>query len=76
MTANHPIRSTLFSDRGRELLSALPSAESFSGRSEMAREVCEVFGFVDVLGELRVSSCLTALRELEDAGRIRPMAFL
>ena len=71
MTANHPIRSTLFSDRGRELLSALPSAESFSGRSEMAREVCEVFGFVDVLGELRVSSCLTALRELEDAGRIR-----
>ena len=71
MTANHQIRSTLFSAHGRELLSTLPAAERFSGRSEMSRAVCGLFGFVDARGVLREASCLAALRELEDAGAIR-----
>ncbi len=71
MTTNHAIRSMLFSEHGRALVSTLAPAESFSGRSQMAREVCTLFGFVDARGELRVASCLTALRELEGAGGIR-----
>ena len=71
MTANHPIRSVLFSDHGREVLSTLPPAGSFAGRQAMARAVCALFGFVGSGGEPRAASCLTALRELEEAGRIR-----
>ena len=71
MNANQQIRSTLFSAHGRSLLSTLPGAESLSGRWEMARAVCGLFGFVDARGSLREASCLAALRELEDAGGIR-----
>ena len=71
MTAHHQIRRTLYSGHGRALLSTLPAAESFSGRSEMARAVCGLFGFVDARGGLREASCLAALRELEEAGGIR-----
>ena len=38
---------------------------------EIARRVCEAFGFRDDLGALRRTSCLASLRALESAGLVR-----
>ena len=71
MAENIPIRRVLFSDRGRDILAALPPPESFPGRTALAREVCARFGFLDRRGHPRVSSCMAVLRDLEAAGRLR-----
>ncbi len=71
MTQELSIRQTLFSDRGRGVLAALPAAEHFAGRMAMARHVCQHFDFVDHSGGLRLSSCMAALQELETTGAIR-----
>ena len=39
-------------------------------RAEVGRRVCDAFGFVDLRGRPQVTSCLSALRRLERAGRI------
>ena len=38
--------------------------------AEIGRRVCDAFGFVDLHGRPQVTSCLSALRRLERAGRI------
>ena len=61
----------MFSAEGREQLATLPATSSFSGRTEMAKAVCQLFDFTDARGELRVSSCLSVLRDLETASYIQ-----
>jgi len=70
VTALAPIRQTLFSPEGQQILSGMPAPKTFPGRMAYARAVCARFAFVDARGRLRESSCIAALRELETAGRI------
>ncbi|MCY4289397.1 MAG: DUF4338 domain-containing protein, partial [Aestuariivita sp.] len=71
MTPLAPIRQTLFSPEGQQILAEMPAPTTFSGRMAFARAVCARFAFVDTRGALRESSCIAALRELETAGRIK-----
>ncbi|MCY4303164.1 MAG: hypothetical protein OXC68_15750, partial [Aestuariivita sp.] len=71
MTPHAPIRQTLFSPEGQQILAEMPAPTTFSGRMAFARAVCARFAFVDTRGALRESSCIAALRELETAGRIK-----
>ena len=43
-------------------------ADGVCSRTRLASELCERFGFRDARGELRVGSCLKALRDLEQEG--------
>ena len=43
-------------------------ADTTCSRTRLAGELCERFGFHDARGELRVGSCLKALRDLEGQG--------
>jgi hypothetical protein len=61
----------------KKALSAYASIEYIRGmlesndihlRSQLAKEVCEHFGFYDPRGKKQVSGCLKALRQLEKAG--------
>ena len=70
MTAILPVRQTLFSPEGQQILAEMPSPMTFSGRMAFARAVCERFDFVDARGHFRDSSCIAALRDLEAAKRI------
>ena len=45
-------------------------AEGASSRTRLAAELCQRFRFQDARGQLRVGSCLKALRELERAGEL------
>ena len=45
-------------------------SRAFSGRSELARALCEEYGFRDSKGRLQVTSCLAVLRDFERRGRI------
>ena len=71
MTTIVPIRQTLFSTAGQATLADMPSPNTFSGRMEFARAVCQKFHFVDSVGNWRISSCIAVLRDLEAAGRIQ-----
>lgn len=52
--------------RLKEVLASHPSY----GRTALARQVCEVFGFYNATGDLRTASCMQALRVLHGEGKI------
>ena len=60
MTPHAPIRQTLFSPEGQQILAEMPAPTTFSGRMAFARAVCARFEFVDTRGTLRESSCIAA----------------
>ena len=53
--------------RVKEVFASCPSY----GRTALARQVCEVFGFYAATGERRTSSCLQALRVLDEEGQVQ-----
>ncbi len=65
-----PVRQTLFSPAGQQILAGMPSPEAFSGRMAFARAVCGRFDFIDARGRFRDPSCIAALRDPGAAGRI------
>lgn len=52
----------------QEVLASYPSY----GRTALARQLCEAFGFYAATGALRTSNCLAALRVLNGEGKIKP----
>lgn len=63
------IPCALSSAEGMKRLSRI-LAQPDASRAEIGRRVCDAFGFVDLHGRPQVTSCLSALRRLERAGRI------
>ena len=64
-----PILSCFRADlaRVKEVLASHPS----DGRTALARQLCEAFGFYTATGALRTSSCLHALTVLDGEGKIQ-----
>ena len=71
MTESPFIPSILRSKAGRAFLADLPPSGSFSGRTAVARAVCDGLGLVNALGRPQVSSCMAALVTLEAEGIIQ-----
>ena len=70
METHAPIRRTLSGPEGLARVSAILAHAGSANRTEIARRVCEAFGFRDDLGGLRGASCLAALRALASAGLV------
>ncbi len=68
MGIQHQIKRRL--DGHLDELRALIAQRPEASRTALAEELCERFGFLDARCEPRRSSCLKALRELAQAGRI------
>ena len=68
MNIQNQIKRTLSQSSPIEYVSQLLANHQFVTRNELARRVCEQFGFYDPGGHLQRSGCLKALRELEAAG--------
>ncbi len=64
------ILRTLSAARNGERLKAILADDRWQHRTQIARGVCEEFGFVDARGVLQVATCAKALSKLEARGRI------
>lgn len=68
MNTQNQIKRTLSQASNIEYVAGLLTSNVFSNRSELARQVCEQFGFYNPMGKEQRSGCLKALRKLEAAG--------
>jgi hypothetical protein len=70
MITQHQIKRTLSKQDNIDQIRLLLDLSSDINRTMLAKKLCEQFGFFDNRGKKQVSSCLKALRDLEDEGRI------
>ena len=68
MNTQNQIKRTLSVPTNIDYIGKLLECNVFLHRSEVADLICEHFGFYDARGHAQQSSCLKALRELEDSG--------
>lgn len=68
MKAQNQIKRTLSESAHIEYISQLLQSKEISNRTELARRACQQFDFYDVNGNIQISGCVKALRELEAAG--------
>jgi len=71
MKTQNQIKRTLSESSSILYLQALLSNKTFSNRVELAKVVCEKFKFYNPKGQLQISGCVKALRNLETAGHIK-----
>ena len=68
MKIQNQIKRTLSTITGIEYIKQLLSDNEVKHRSDLAKQVCRNFEFHDARGEIQISGCLKALRELESSG--------
>ena len=68
MDTQNQIKRTLSEPTSLEYIRELLQRNEILHRSELAKLVCEHFGFHDARGRQQIAGCLKALRELEAAG--------
>ena len=70
MITQNQIKRTLSTPANIETIRQLLANEDIRHRTDVAIRACKQFNFTDARGQLQVSSCAKALRELEKAGHI------
>ena len=70
MITQNQIKRTLSTPANIKTIKQLLANEDVRHRTDVAIRACKQFEFYDARGELQVSSCAKALRELEKAGHI------
>ena len=68
MHIQNQIKRTLSEPSNIEYIRNLLKSKETSHRTDLATRVCEQFEFHDTRGQVQISGCLKALRELESAG--------
>ena len=68
MKTQNQIKRTLSEPEPIEYISQLLQCGEIANRTDLARRTCQQFGFYDVSGNIQISGCSKALRELETAG--------
>jgi len=68
MKVQNQIKRTLSNSTNIEYIKNLLDNNEVAHRTDLAKRACEKFNFYDVRGQIQVSGCLKALRELETAG--------
>ena len=68
MEKQNQIKRTLALPASIETIHDLLENKELNNRTRLARRVCEEFKFYDTRGQVQISGCLKALRELEAAG--------
>ena len=70
MITQNQIKRTLSTPANIEYISHLLENEKIPHRTDLATRVCKQFEFYDARGQIQVSSCAKALRQLERSGHI------
>jgi hypothetical protein len=70
MITQNQIKRTLSTPANIETIRQLLANEDIRHRTDVAIRACKQFEFYDARGQLQVSSCAKALRQLEKAGHI------
>ncbi len=70
MFQQNQVLRTLSAPCNGERLDRVLADDRWQYRTQIARGVCEEFGFLDARGEPQVSNCAQALLKLEARGRI------
>ena len=70
MITQNQIKRTLSTAANIETIRQLLESEDILHRTDVALRACQQFNFYDARGQLQVSSCAKALRQLENAGHI------
>lgn len=70
MITQNQIKRTLSTPANIETIRQLLENEDILHRTDLARRTCKQFDFYDARGQIQVSSCAKALRQLEKAGHI------
>jgi len=68
MYKQNQIKRTLSFPASIETIRGLLENKELNNRTQLAKRVCEKFKFSDTRGQVQISGCLKALRELEAAG--------
>ncbi len=70
MLIQNQIKRTLSTPANIAYLRQMPDTADIRHRTDLAQRVCGQFGFQYARGQLQVSGCLKALRELERSGHL------
>jgi len=70
MITQNQIKRTLSTPANIEYISHLLENEKIPHRTDLATRVCKQFEFYDARGQIQISSCAKALRQLERSGHI------
>lgn len=70
MFIQNQIKRTLSTPANTEYIRHLLENEDILHRTDLATRVCKQFEFYDARGQLQISGCVKALRQLEKAGHI------
>jgi hypothetical protein len=70
MFIQNQIKRTLSIPANTEHLRQLLQRADIRHRTDLAKRVCEQFGFYDAGSQIQISGCVKALRQLEKAGQI------
>jgi len=70
METQHNIKQTISLPANIAIIRDLTADPAITSRSKLTKRVCEEFSFYDARGLMQVSSCVKALRDLEQAGLI------
>ena len=70
MITQNQIKRTLSTPANIEYIRQLLENEDIVHRTDLAKRACKQFEFYDARGQIQVSSCAKALRQLEQAGHI------
>ena len=67
-SSQNQVKRTISSPEVLAFIGSLLEEDESLTRTDVARSVCEQFGFRDPRGEIQLSTCLRALRELDTEG--------
>ena len=70
MITQNQIKRTLSTPANIETIRQLLENEDILHRTDLATRTCKQFDFYDARGQIQISSCAKALRQLEQAGHI------
>jgi len=70
MFIQNQIKRTLSTSASTEFIRQLLEKEDILHRTDLATRVCKQFEFYDARGQIQLSGCVKALRQLEKAGHI------
>jgi hypothetical protein len=71
MEAQNQVKRTPAGEEAVALIRSVLDGEKSINRTQLADRLCERYGFIDGRGRPQRSTCLRALRDLEDQGHIR-----
>ncbi len=70
MFIQNQIKRTLSTPANTDYIKQLLETETIQHRTDLATRVCQHFRFYDARGQIQISGCVKALRQLEKAGHI------